>query len=752
MPSALPIAPGGLVACGRRRVIHRDDTRTPSRCCRAAMCGMALAGACLLVSGTPGRAVAQQQPATDRTGGPEVVVRVMDATSTGPVEGAVLRVDATGVAVRTGPRGTARLGAGAVGHTLAVRAVGYAPREVGIGAGAGDTLLVRLTPVPLSLDQMVITAARRPQRLAEAVVTTEVVNRADIERSGASDLASVLTEQTGVQLQGGHPSGAGVMLQGIGAERVLILMDGQPMVGRLSGNFDLSRIPTNIVDRVEVVKGPQSTLYGSEAMGGVVNIVTRSAGSEGWTANASLLGGSEGRTDGTIGATAVRGALSGVVDLGMRSVHRTPGVASPAGALADRMDVSAKARWAPDSSRMAELSVLRLDERQRWASGPRFDFADNVQTGARLTASQSIGEHRLTPTLHLSRFSHLARTSRTGVPIAGTGNSQVQQLLEAEMLYTGRLGGVAVDAGVEGRRESVSSTDGRIAADDSGTAGSRVLHAVEPFAQVELGGGRWSVVPGARLTWNEQWGSAFTPRIAARWRPLEPLTLRLAVGRGFRAPDFKELYLQFTNDAAGYAVYGNRDLRPEHSDNVTAGAEWSSGRFYARGQLFWNRLRDFIETRPLPTSGALILYTYDNVEQGLTRGTDLEVGAVLGGVRAEAAYGWLDAYDRATNLPLLGRPTHSARASLSRAVPLLGQASLTGVYTGATPMERDEETGQVTGERDAFLRLDARIARQLPYRLELSVGVDNLFDSRPAHWEGVVARQVYSAISWTVAR
>lgn len=681
-----------------------------------------------------------------------MVVRVVDANSTAPVEGAVLRVDATGNAVRTGPRGVARLDRNAAGHALMVRAVGYAPRELSIGSATNDTLVVALNAVPLSLDQVVITAARRPQRLADAVVTTEVVNRADIERTGSSDLASVLTEQTGIQFHGGMPSGSGVMLQGIGAERVLILMDGQPMVGRLSGNFDISRIPTNIVERVEVVKGPQSTLYGSEAMGGVVNIVTRTAPMGGWNASASLLGGSEGRMDGTIGVAGSRGSLSAVVDLGLRSVRRTPGVSSTTGSLAERMDVSIKSRWEPDSSRSAELTVLRLDERQRWSSGPRFDFADNVQTGVRASATRSFGQQRITPAFHLSRFDHLARTSRTGVPIAGTGNTQMQQLMEAELLYTGRLGGIAVDAGVEGKRESVSSSDGRIASEDSGSVGGRVLYAVEPFAQVELGGDRWSVVPGARLTWNEQWGSAFTPRLAVRWRVLEPLTLRFSAGRGFRAPDFKELYMQFINDAAGYGVYGNRDLRPEHSDNLTAGAEWSVGRFYVRGQLFWNQLRDFIETRPLPNNGPLILYTYDNVEDGLTRGTDLEVGAVFGGVRAEASYGWLDARNRATDLRLLGRPEHSARASLSSAVPVLGNATLTGIYTGMTPMERDAETGELSSERDAFFRLDARVSHPLPYGMELSVGVDNVFDSRPTNWQGVVSRQIYSAISWSVAR
>src|SRR5690606_37747334 len=114
--------------------------------------------------------------------------------------------------------------------------------------------------------------------LADVPVPTEVVSAEEIRRSGASDVAAVLVERTGIQLQGGHPAGSGLMLQGLGSERVLVLVDGQPFIGRLSGQIDLSRLPAAVIERIEVVKGPQSTLYGSEAMVGVVNVITRPVG------------------------------------------------------------------------------------------------------------------------------------------------------------------------------------------------------------------------------------------------------------------------------------------------------------------------------------------------------------------------------------------------------------------------------------------------------------------------------------------
>jgi outer membrane cobalamin receptor len=479
-----------------------------------------------------------------------------------------------------------------------------------------------------------------------------------------------------------------------------------------------------------------------------VNIITRHAPEARWSGTASLLGGTGGRRDGTASATLTRGAWNALAAAGLRSVHRAPGVADEAGALADRADGSLALHWAPDSARSAEASALVVDERQRWRSGTLYQFADNVQATARLSGSALLGGvHRLTPTLHLSRFDHLSRASRAPAPVAGTGDRQRQQLLEAELLYAGQVAGVAVDAGVEARRESIESSDGRIPGEDGGDG--RTLHSVEPFAQVELGGDAWSVVPGARLTWNEQWGSRLTPRVALRWRPDATLTLRLSAGRGFRAPDFKELYLDFLNDAAGYSVAGNPDLRPESSDNVTAGAEWSTGRLYARAQLYWNRLHDFIDTRPVASDDAVQHFEYANVEQARTAGTDVELGVVLGRVHAEAAYSYLEAEDLATGLRLPGRSAHSARATVSAPLVAGVRGALTALYTGAAPMAFDA-AGHVTSARAAFPRADARLARTLPRGLELVVGVDNLFDARPARWDGAVERRLYTALSWSV--
>ena len=675
-------------------------------------------------------------------------VRVVDASSGTPVADATIRlVDARDSVLRearTGPDGGWRADALPAGrHALRVRSIGYAPREVVIDL---DDLLhahvdVALTPVAARLDQIVVTSARREQRLADVVVTTEVLGRREIEQSGASDLAAVLTEQTGIQLQGGHPTGTGVMLQGIGSERVLVLLDGQPLVGRLSGNFDIARIPTSIVERVEIVKGPQSTLYGSEAMGGVINIVTREIPSARWSAEARALAGSGGRLDGEARGTLVHGSLAGSLDLGRRAIERTPGIARERGAMAERLDAAAKVRWLAGPALAVDGAVLALDERQRWWNGTQYSFADNVSLTGRVGAAWSLGTHQLSSGLHLSHFDHLSRTSQYEKPIAGTGDRQTQRLAEAELLLNTSVVGHALDVGLEARQEHITSSDRRIA------GGDRTLHSVEPFAQLEWAGDRWAVVPGARVTWNEQWGAHVSPKLAMRWSASPSIVLRLSAASGFRAPDFKELYFDFTNDGAGYAVHGNPDLRPERSGNVTAGAEWTSAHLYVRTQLYWNELHDFIETRPLSGSTEFTVYTYGNVDRGRTRGLELESGVTAGALRAEGSWALLDARDVASGEPLLGRPRHSGRATLTYALPIRLRASLTALHTGRTPMQRDAG-GTVSSEREAFTRFDLRVAQALPLDLELVAGADNLLDARPRQWAESIGRQLYIGLGW----
>lgn len=210
--------------------------------------------------------------------------------------------------------------------------------------------------------------------------------------------------------------------------------------------------------------------------------------------------------------------------------------------------------------------------------------------------------------------------------------------------------------------------------------------------------------------------------------------------------------MRFVNTGAGYAVNGNLDLQPESSQNFMGGAEWTASRTYLRLQAFHNRFVDFIEARAVSAPGEPTVFQYANVDNGSTRGLDLEGGLVLHGVRTEGSVSLLTTRDDATGNELLGRPQVSARATLSLPAVFGVRISTTGVFTGRTPMERDTTSGQITSWRDAFPRLDLRLARRigaLTGAPEIVFGADNAFDTQPTQWAGFNRRQLYASLSWT---
>ncbi|WP_420124810.1 TonB-dependent receptor [Longimicrobium sp.] len=666
-----------------------------------------------------------------------VLGTVTEAGTGAPVAGA--RIQAGGATASSDGAGGWSLMLPAGVHAVEVRHPGYAAVRTEVAVPADGSVRIALTPRPLRMETMVATASRRLQTLGEAPVATEVVDRARIEAGGATDLAGVLAMVPGVEVQGGHPVGTGVYLQGLGSERVLVLIDGEPVVGRISGEIDLTRLPVADVERVEVVKGPQSTLYGSEAMGGVINLITRAPQPGAPAGGVQLTGGSSGRRDGVAHARASAGAVDWTARGGLRDVDLVPGQDRPLDAGTRRWDGSARVGWRAAPALRVEAGGWLVEESQRWRTGQLYQFADNRQWSGRLSAAWTAGAHRLVPSLYLAGFEHALSRASGPVPVDG-GDREVQRLAEAALAYTGTVRGLTVDGGAELRQDWTRS--------DRVEGEERDATALDAYGQGTWTAGAVSLVPGVRLSHSSRWGDHWTPRLAAVWRPAPSLAVRASAGAGYRAPAFKELHMDFLNDAAGYTVRGNPALRPEDSFSVSAGAEWAGQRTYLRASAFRTRFDDFIETvvDTAVSTPELAVYRYQNVARGRTAGLELQTGAVLGGLRADAGWSWLATRDEASGRPLFGRPAHSGRLALAYARASGLRVGLTASYTGRTP----EAEGQgVLLYRASYTRLDGRLSHTLPAGLALAVGMDNLTGAGPAGWPGFTGRNLYATLSWT---
>jgi outer membrane receptor for ferrienterochelin and colicins len=583
---------------------------------------------------------------------------------------------------------------------------------------------------PQSVDTIVVTAARREERLRNTVVATELIGAREIARAPVADLGALLSRFAGIQLDAGVPAGHGVALRGLGGPRVLILLDGQPIAGRVNGTLDLARIPLRLIERIEVVKGPQSTLYGSAAMGGVINVVTRRPAAAGADASLSVLSGSQsrrelaGHVEQRVGDWALRadggGTLMGVA----------PGVSAADGARTARAHLAPRiTRRGADSTWAFDINALAIGESQRFKVGQLYSFADNAQYGVQLGGTRRRGLTRVAPVLSWSRFDHLSRRASTPTPASDSGARDVQDLVQLETPVSHVFSRGILDAGFLLRRESITA--------DRVPGGERSSLSAEPYGQFSVGVGPVVLTTGARFAMHEQWGNFLAPRLAALWRPRESVAVRVGAGLGFRTPDFKELYLDFANTAAGYSVVGNPDLEPERSRNVSTTITISSARSELRLQGHAAAYDQFIETSL--TDASTSTYTYSNLASGRIAGTEVEWTSQLGVARVELSHAFLWSHDDGSGRPLLGRAPHTA--TVAATLPMAtAELSLRGLWTSRTPIGLDADSAIV--HRAGFTQLDIGAAQRVAGRLRVRLGVSNVLDARPAGtWPSFAGRQ-----------
>jgi outer membrane receptor for ferrienterochelin and colicins len=223
------------------------------------------------------------------------------------------------------------------------------------------------------------------------------------------------------------------------------------------------------------------------------------------------------------------------------------------------------------------------------------------------------------------------------------------------------------------------------------------------------------------------------------------VTFRGSLGTGYRAPDFKELYISFANAAAGYAVEGNPDLQPERSVSASLGIHANSDAWTARATVFANRFRDFITTGEQDAAG---VFTYENIESGTTRGVETEVTLSLGTSSVELGYNYTATREHASAAPFPGISPHHARLAFTPPVMAGVTVTLATHYSAATPLTR-AESGTAQRQREAFARTDLRFSRPVGAQLRARAGVTNLFNrTLGEEWPGFTGRQIFAGFDW----
>ncbi len=674
---------------------------------------------------------------------------VVDATTALPVTAA--EISAPGQSGRTwsDAKGHFRLELSRAPDSLRIIAIGY--REARLRY-AGESVAIRLTPMPITLPEIVTTAGRWTEPVGEQPAPVTIIGQEEIAAQAAVALDQAVGELPGVQVQPAMPAGTTVSIRGIGEQRVLVLVDGEPTPGALLENQDLSRVSLFDAQRIEVTKGPTSSEYGSDALGGVINVVTAPPAA-GTQLDVAARAGSFGHRD-------LQGALGGAsesfgarISGAVRQQDRLPGQTGE-----DTFERVWNVRGTLQY-RASERLTLRADgnyfyERQRWPVGGGFNgFNDNQgKNGWAEGALDALGG-RSRLRVFGQRYDYEFRSAQGDEPVAGTGATQSEELYRALLAHQRRMGAHTLDLGLQGTTRTVSAPD-RL---EPGTISDDQL---DVWAKDELRFHRVLFSLGSRYTTNSRWGDNLSPSVGSVWEPASGVRLRANVARGFRPPSFKETGWRFGNPAAGYEIRGNPDLVPESSWAYSLGTTWALGSGIVLDvDLYRNDIDDLIETvvdEEASSEGGLLVFTPINVGSARTQGVELAARWAGGPWHASLGYNYLDARNRTNDIPLSGRSPNTALFRLTRLWQWLEgmRVDVTGRYTDVAPLVSVDDAGNVSEStaQEAFLAWDAQVALSVTPYMELSVGGDNLFDQRPEGWAGAVERRWYLGVRTRFAR
>ena len=598
------------------------------------------------------------------------------------------------------------------------------------------------------LGQVTVTASGHAQQLEDAPASISVITREQIEQRYYQDATDALRDIPGVIITGGGSGDRGndIVIRGMPSQYTLILVDGKPVSTREtrpngSAGFEQDWLPPlQSIERIEVVRGPMSTLYGSDAIGGVINVITRKVAEE-W-------GG------------AVQ--LDTIIQDDSRSGDIQQGNFSLSGPLlADTLGLQVYGRA---SSRQEDRFVDGFEEKNLKNLNARLSFTPTDNQDFTLEAGQTKQDRR-----SLIGYSapatgcrggctdsdneytrEVLALSHTGRWDFGTTDSYVQreeaENLTREMKVTNTsaktalvapLGDHLLTVGANFEKEELSDrTSNQISNRTDVDASKWALFAEDEWMLP----GNVSVTGGVRLDDDENYGSHVSPRLYGVWGMAPRWTLKGGVSTGFRSPSLREITPDWGQVSRGGDVYGNPDLEPETSVNKELGLYFNAGRdLQANVTVFHNDFKDKITRIACPPSvcpGGPNQFGSDptyrvNVDEAVTRGVEAAVSTTLARtLDLTLSYTYTDSEQKSGEYkgePLNQVPKHLA--SLQADWRVTGRLSpwLAVRYRG-------EESQPTTGPSSSSIvapsntLVDAGLAFKLTPQATLNTGIYNIAD------------------------
>lgn len=499
------------------------------------------------------------------------------------------------------------------------------------------------------LQEVIITGTRTQRSVATLPLPTQIITGESIRKSGLSRLNEIIQEQTGLITVPDFGGGEGIQMQGLDAAYVMILIDGQPLFGRSAGTLNLGRITINNIERIEIVKGASSCLYGSEALAGVVNIITKKPEiTEKLKTKVSYKHASFNTND--VSTTVEYGKKKIGLEL-FANYFNTDGYNLSDNSFTQTVEPYSNFTIQPKIKINFSEAVNLLINSRIYNQNQDYKSEVNVE---KYSGESQINEwnnslllnHQISDKFKLV-YDFYATNYKAREFLNDASNQLFDESKFNQWFYRPEIrthyktGNNIISFGTGLNVETLDRTFFETKAK---------LNSEYIFGQLEwFLKEKWNVLVGFRYDNHHQYESQFSPKLGINYKWSESFSLKTSVGYGYKAPDLRQLYLDFTNSAVGYTVLGynvaeerlaelssqgqllfsnnftfSNPLKPESSVNLNFGGYYKKKNVTIDYNLFYNSIKNLIDTKAIAqkTNGQNV-FSYFNVDRIFTYGLEV---------------------------------------------------------------------------------------------------------------------------------
>ena len=638
------------------------------------------------------------------------------------------------------------------GDTLILRCLGFQTDTVIYRKGMTE---IHIEAADYDLSEVVITAQYRPMQLSRSVHPVRIIDAKGIQERAAINLRDVLKNELNFNVSQDNILGSGLSMQGISGQNVKIMIDGVPVIGRLDGDIDVSQINLNQIERIEIVEGPLAVNYGSNALAGTINLITKAPKTN------EIDGGANFYTESTGHYNAVAQAAMGWNKQSLSlSAGRNyfdgwnPGDGGLYHQRSLLADDTRYQQWKPREQIFADAKFRRIikngyaeiagswfDEEIVNRGAPRGAYKESAIDDRYNTLrynfsgklQQALGSKWNTH--HIWAYSRYERTKSTfitnltGVSSELSENAALQDTSAfASVLGRGSfIGALSDKLGLQAGYElEIETAEGKKIIDKTGSIQNYAVFTTAEWRPLE----RLTVKPGLRIAYNSRYEAPLIPSLNVLYQLPGAIQARAGYAQGFRAPGLKELSFLFVD--VNHNIQGNENLRAEQSHNFSAsltGAQNNTRKIGWSVSGFYNQIHNLITLAESTAS----LFTYVNIGEQETLGgrananteiSDFTLGAGFAYTGVSSQIGKAHGNDDFLFTP---EGTLSAGYAFAKAG---FQINAIYKYNGKRNFFKSAGDGLITQEYiDAYQNLDLTLSKKFyKNKLSLELGAKNIFD------------------------